>query len=180
MNALETRIRVQQLLGVSADGRIGPATRAAFEALISAAPDAVWPIGSAPSGEGWHDVIASSFADPADIRAFKRCKATGKSDRECFAVGDNGIGKWGDDTTGPTPMCALPPEDWQHLGAKARGAKVEVTIIATGRTVICELRDTMPARRNVKNGAGIDLAPGACAALGLRPPFKTAAAWRWA
>lgn len=123
-------------------------------------------------------VLASSFADPADLRAFRRCKAQGKSDRECFKVGDNGIGCWGDDTAADRPMCALPPEDWRPLGKKARGAAVLVE--ANGRRAACELRDTMPARRNIKNGAGIDLNPAACRALGLTPPVLVPATWRWA
>ncbi len=122
--------------------------------------------------------LASSFADPKDVAAFKRCKATGKSDQECFRVGDNGIGCWGDPTTGPVPMCALPPEDWRPLGSAARGAKVAVTI--SRKTVVCELRDTMPARANIKNGAVIDLSPAAGAAFGLRPLFMVPCSWRWA
>lgn len=125
-----------------------------------------------------HEVRASSFADPADVAAFRRCKAKGKSDQECFKVGDNGIGCWGDDTTGATPMCALPPEDWKPLGKAARGARVRVK--ANGREVICELRDTMPKRANIKNGAGIDLNPAAVAALGLHPPIMINATWEWA
>lgn len=124
-----------------------------------------------------HQVKASSFADPADVAAFRRCKARGKSDQECFKVGDNGVGKWGDDTTGKTPMCALPRDDWRHLGDKARGARVEV--VANGKTVVCELRDTMPWKKNIKNGAGIDLNPAAVAALGLRPPILISATWRF-
>jgi hypothetical protein len=125
-----------------------------------------------------HRVKASSFADPADIAAFKRCKAKGKTDQQCFAVGDNGIGKWGDSTVqGTGPCCALPPEDWRKLAAP-RKSKVLVTV---GRkSVVCELRDTMPAKRHIKNGAGIDLNPDACAALGLRPPIMVNATWQWA
>ena len=122
-------------------------------------------------------VKASSFADPADVAAFRRCKASGKSDQECFKVGDNGIGCWGDDTTADKPMCALPPEDWKPLGAKARGALVLVK--ANGREVVCELRDTMPQKANIKNGAGIDLNPAAVKALGLRQPIMVAATWEW-
>ena len=48
-----------------------------------------------------------------------------------------------------------------------------------GRAIVCELRDTMPARRNIKNGAGIDLNPAAVRALGLEPPIKTRAEWWW-
>lgn len=124
-----------------------------------------------------HQVKASSFADPADVAAFRRCKAKGMSDQEAFKYGDNGIGKWGDDTTGPVPMCALPPEDWLPLGNKARGAKVRVC--ANGKEVICELRDTMPRKKNIKNGAGIDLNPAAVAALGMNPPIMVSATWEW-
>lgn len=125
-----------------------------------------------------HRVKASSFADPADVAAYRRCKAQGNSDEACFKVGDNGIGKWGDDTAAIIPMCALPPEDWSHLGAAARGAKVLVT--ANGKSVVCELRDTMPHRANITNGAGIDLNPAAVNALGYSPPIMIDAVWRWA
>lgn len=125
----------------------------------------------------YHSVIASSFADPADIKAFRKCKAQGKSDQECFSKGDNGIGKWGDDTTKDIPMCALPPEYWKPLGNKARGAKVEVTY--NDNTIICELRDTMPSLKNIKNGAGIDLNAAAVEALGLTPPIMVPVTWNW-
>ena len=157
---------IQTILGVKADDQWGPKSQAALDALTQPQRDA-----------GLHKVKASSFADPADVRAFRRCKAQGKSDQECFKVGDNGIGKWGDDTTADVPMVALPPEDWKPLGMKARGAKVRVA--ANGREVICELRDTMPARKNIKNGAGIDMNPAACAALGLKPPVMISATWEW-
>lgn len=159
--------QIQVILGVEPDGRWGPKSQAALDKLTT------W-----PELPVVRSVKASSFADPADVAAFHACKATGKSDRECFAVGDNGVGCWGDDTTGPVPMCALPPEDWKPLGTKARGARVLVK--ANGREVVCELRDTMPRRANIKNGAGIDLNPAACAALGLRPPVMVAATWEWA
>lgn len=171
MNAQEARKQVQRILGVADDGIFGPRTLAAFNALGGASGE--WP----PS----HDVQrgkASSFADPADVAAFRRCKAQGKSDQECFKVGDNGVGRWGDDTTkGNGPMCALPPEDWQQFGTMARGKKVLVK--ANGNQVICELRDTMPHKANIKNGAIIDLNPDAAKALGLRPPFMVDVEWSW-
>ncbi len=124
-------------------------------------------------------VYASSFADPADIAAFRRAKARGLSDQQAFKVGDNGIGCWGDRTDqGTGPACALPPEDWKPLGPKARLAKV--CVIANGRSVTCLLKDTMPARRNITNNAGIDLNPDAIAALGLTPPVLVPATWEWA
>jgi hypothetical protein len=128
-----------------------------------------------------HIVTASSFADPADVAAFRKCLKSGKTQRQCFRVGDNGIGVWGDDTTVDKPMCALPPEDWLAKWKKssvARGKKIELSL--KGRKVVCELRDTMPPRAKITNGAGIDLNPGAAKALGLKPPFlQPHVSWRW-
>jgi hypothetical protein len=73
---------IQTLLGVAADDIWGPVTQEALRRLIVGEKD-------------HHHVVASSFADPADIRAFKKCKATGKTDQQCFKVGDNGIGNGG-------------------------------------------------------------------------------------
>jgi hypothetical protein len=127
-------------------------------------------------------VIASSFADPADVGAYKNAIAIGKSEEEALRLGDNGKGKWGDDTTSEdTPMCALPPEDWQAKwghGDAARGKKVAVTY--KGKTVIGELRDTMPHKANIKNGAGIDLNPGFAKAFGVKQPFMLRdVQWEW-
>ena len=123
-------------------------------------------------------VQASSFADPADLIAFKRAKSRGLSDMEAFKFGDNCVGKWGDPTgEGTGPSCALPPEDWRPLGDKAHLAQVRV--FSNGRSVVCLLKDTMPARANIKNGCGIDLNPDACADLGLHPPVLCAASWEW-
>jgi hypothetical protein len=156
--------QIQAILGVKTDGIWGPKSQAAFDALVR--------------GETIHQVKASSFADPADIRAFKRCKAQGKSDQECFRIGDNGIGKWGDDTTeGSGPSVALPPDDWEKI---TNPRKAKVIVKANGREVLCELKDTMPRKKNIKNGAGIDLNPDACEALGLTPPIMVNATWQWA
>lgn len=129
---------------------------------------------------GKNTVIASSFADPADIVAFKRCKNRGGSDKKCFEVGDNGVGLWGDDTSDESKaMCALPRGVWQDKwgrGDLARGKKLAVTY--KGKTIVCELRDTLPARP--KNGAGLDLSPGAAKAFGVAPPFMLRnVIWRW-
>ena len=128
-------------------------------------------------------VIASSFADLADLEAFRRAKAQGKSDKEAFKVGDNGIGCWGDFTArDDILMCALPPEDWLAKwgdGASARGQKVKVTY--QGKEVIGELRDTMPHKAYITNGAGIDLNPGFAKAFGVNPPFMLQnVEWEWA
>lgn len=146
------------------DGDFGPKSRAAL---------AKW-----DADNGVHRVLASSFADPADVKAYLRAKAAGVSENAAKKVGDNGVGKWNDSTVlGSGASCALPPEDWRGLKAP-RGTKVEV--FANRRTAIVLLKDTMPARKNIKNGCGIDLNPDACALLGLHPPMKIPAAWRWA
>lgn len=176
MNLSEKTKLIQAWAGLppaDQDGKYGNQTADAIIAKAGIEVPKAHPVGQ----NEWHRVKASSFADPADIRAFKRCKSQGKSDQECFKVGDNGIGKWGDDTTVNKPMCALPPDDWENL-PKPRGAKVEVNYGST--TIVCELRDTMPRKKNIKNGAGIDLNPAACSSLGLTPPIMISAAWRWA
>jgi hypothetical protein len=127
-------------------------------------------------------VVASSFADLADVAAFKKAIAQGKTEQEAFKVGDNGIGLWGDTTArDDVPMCALPPEDWTEKwgpGNHARGKQVAVTF--AGKTVIGELRDTMPHKAKIKNGAGIDLNPGFAKAFGLKPPFLLQGfSWDW-
>lgn len=126
--------------------------------------------------QDWHEVKASSFADPADVAAFKRCKEQGGTDQECFKIGDNGIGKWGTDTTQPIPMCALPPEQWEHL-ENPKGTKVVVE--SNNRRVVTELQDTMPHEANITNGAGIDLNPEACKRLGYSPPIMVSARWKF-
>lgn len=181
MNARTEWRKVQQILRTAQDGIPGPNDGAAVASLMAAAKaNQEWPATTPapPIGDNpWREGKASSFADPADVRAFKRCKAQGKSDQECFKVGDNGIGKWGTDTTLPRPMCALPREDWAHL-ARPQGT---IVLVEIGNTVIrAELQDTMPARANIKNGAIIDLNPAACAALGQTPPMLVEARWRWA
>lgn len=181
MNAQETRQAIQRLLHVAEDGDIGKLSKQALDLLCSLPDDAPWPAAASIPDDGdlGHSVKASSFADPDDIAGFRRCKSQGNSDQVCFGKGDNGIGKWGDDCSeGSGPRCALPPEDWQPLGANARGAKVLVK--ANGQEVVCELRDTMPHLANIRNGAGIDLNPDACKALGLHPPVMVNATWQWA
>lgn len=177
---------MQRLLHVAEDGVFGNLTAQAWTHLRALPAESPWP-GEAPQPEGgWHYVSASSFADPKDITAFHTCKLSGKSDVACFAVGDNGIGKWGDDCTADRSMCALPPEYWAQFGAAARGKLVEVqplnqvgTFLDPSFNTTCELRDTMPHLANITNGAGIDLNPAAVAAIGKRPPLMTRVRWRF-
>jgi hypothetical protein len=155
--------KIQEILGVTPDGLWGPKTQTALDSLIQGY-----------SGDsGWNSTTATSFADPADVEAFKRCKAKGKSDHECFAVGDNGIGSWGDPTVaGSGPCCALPESAWKPFGSSARGKHVIVQV--KDKTAEVELRDTSGSRDVV------DLNPDACALLGLTPPVKEPARWKWA
>lgn len=161
-----------KLFGSTAHSRIGepsPTSPASSASPITASPALVH-----------HHVLASSFADPADVAAFRRCKERGGSDEECFKHGDNGIGAWGDDTTAPIPMCALPPEDLQEKwGSIDAARRKKVYVSANGRDVLLLVGDRMPHREHIKNGAGIDLNPAACAALNLRPPVMHPAIWSW-
>lgn len=129
-----------------------------------------------------HSVMASSFADPADIRAFNECKAEGKSDEDCFSRGDNGIGFTGMNCgTDEVCICALPPEEWQPKwgsSKNATGRKVSVTY--NGKTVVGVMGDTMPHEKSITNGCGIDLNPGFVKAFGLRQPLKIPVMWQWA
>lgn len=162
---------IQQILGVNADGAWGPLSQAAFDRLIHGEPEL------AP---GEHKVKATSFADPADIAAYRRAIARGASEQEALAIGDNGVGCWGDDMTSAQPYCALPPEDIiEKFGSMAAGKHAPVSVTANGRNIICRLGDRMPARAHITNGAGIDLSPAAVSELGLRPPVSIDATWSW-
>ncbi len=128
-----------------------------------------------------HEVIATSFADPHDIERFRRCKDAGNSNEECFKVGDNGIGLWGDDCSEKAgPICALPPDDMVEKWGSINAAKHKPVQVNRGDLgVICTLKDRMPWKKNIKNGAGIDLNPDACNALGLKPPVLEQVVWFW-
>lgn len=128
-------------------------------------------------------MTASSFADPADVAAYRRAIAQGETPAQARKSHDNGVGKWGDDTTSTTtPMCALPRDDWVAKwgpGNQARGKPIRVAY--KDNVILCELRDTLPAKKNIKNGVGIDLNPGAVKALGLKPRVKVKnVKWEWA
>lgn len=121
-------------------------------------------------------VLASDFASLKDLAAYQAAKKKGLSDRQAFAVGDNGKGCYGDLTAQThTPMCALPPEtmtEWYGSVMKARHQRVLVIDVKTNQGVHCIIADRMPARANIKNGCGIDLNPAALAALKLTSPIK--------
>jgi len=129
-----------------------------------------------------HNGFATSFADPNDVAAFRKCKAEGKSDNECFKLGDNAIGCWGDDTSeGSGASCAVPPDDMiKQFGSIAAAKHKQVAVTVKEKTATVTLKDRMPWKKNIKNKAVIDLNPDSCAALGLKPPVRVKANWIWA
>ncbi len=158
MNKIE---QIQDILEVTVDGIWGPKSQAAFEKVITGG-------GKVSVGK------ASSFADPADVAAFKKCKAQGKTDKQCFAVGDNGIGQFGEITAQThTPMCALHASDMiAYFGSVKASAHKEMKVHANGKSVVCRVEDRMSSPKR------IDLNPAAAKALGLKPPFLVAATWQ--
>jgi len=126
--------------------------------------------------------LASSFADPADIIAFRKAKARGLTDKQAFRYGDNGIGCFGDDVSlVTTPYVAVTPDAMiERWGTVAAAKHKPVFVTINGATKRCIVGDRMPWAKNVKNGAVIDLAPGAQLAFGLRAPFLVECSWEWA
>src|SRR5260370_17257596 len=83
--------KAQAVLGVDADGYWGPKSQAALNTELG-------------NSTGF-SATASSFADPADVVAFNKCKAQGKTDQQCFKVGDHGIAQFAN----------TPPQDQRPL-----------------------------------------------------------------
>ena len=162
-------IKIQNLLGVeNADGFWGADSQQALNDELDG--------GSGPGGAGFN-VTASSFADPADVKAFDRCKAQGKTDQECFKVGDNGIGQFGKLTAQTdTPMVAVHKDDMiARWGSVMGAAHRPVTVTISGKTIQATVED----RIGVKGR--IDLNPAAAKQLGLTPPFLVKnCVWNWA
>ena len=137
------------------------------------------------------DIVASSFADPADVVAFQKWYAVyrnhgmseGASTKAALAKGDNGVGFTGIScATDKQCLCALPPEDWKlKWGTKAKAGGKAVAVTYKGKTVLGRLGDTMPAKKNRLNDASIDLNPGFAKAFGVKPPFMLEeVSWDWA
>jgi hypothetical protein len=154
--------KIQRILGVDADGFWGPKSQGALNMEL-----------------GKHEGLsatASSFADPADVVAFKKCKAQGKTDQQCFEVGDNGIGQFGKITAQDhTPMVAVHADDMKaRWGSIIAAAHRPVTVTVNEKTVEATVED----RIGVKGR--IDLNPAAAKELGLDPPFLVQCVWNWA
>lgn len=157
---------LQTFIGATPDGVWGPKSQALLDGILH------------PTQTEFHGK-ASSFADPADIASFLHCKAQGKSDQECFKVGDNGIGQWDDNTKeGSGPCCAVPGsrmvERWGSRDA-AKHKMIRVTI--NGKSVEMPLKDRQS--EHLESGAIIDLNPDAGALFGLKPPFLVQCSWQW-
>lgn len=162
--------KIQGLLDVDTDGRWGPKSQQALNDQLSGT-------GGAAGGTGGFTVEASSFADPADVRAFEKCKAQGKTDKQCFKVGDNGIGQFGKLTAQDhTPMVAVHHDDMvARWGSEHGAAHRPVTVTVNNRTIQATVED----RIGVKGR--IDLNPAAARQLGLTPPFLVkGCVWNWA
>lgn len=170
---------IQRIIGSPVDGKWGPNSQRALEAILHPTLD-----------DSWHHGKASSFADPADVISFHKWfgiyKDQGATDEfatsKAFSKGDNAIGCWGDSTAeGSGASCALPPEDMaERWGGVTEAKHRRVEVEANGRTVLCILKDRMPHRTNITNQAIIDLNPDAVRAIGLEPPIMQSASWRWA
>lgn len=160
---------IQAVLGVTVDGLWGPKTQTALDQVVR------------PDSSVSHAVIASSFADPADVRAFKRCKDNGGSDNDCFKVGDNAIGVWGDSTAeGTGPSCALPPEHIaERWGTRDAGKYKQVLVNHNDREAVLTLKDVMPHLKNITTRARIDINPDGVRALGMEPPIMAPVIWKW-
>lgn len=163
---IQEALKARGLYAGELDNWFGPKSEAAYQSFLRHM-----------NGSTVHICTASTFADPADVAAFRKCKATGKSDKECFNVGDNGIGFWGaDTTTEEVAMCALHVD---HLKERfgdswkkdANQRLVMVTI--KGQEEECILADICGARDR------IDLNPGAAKRFGLKPPALVDAQWEW-
>lgn len=160
----EQKKEIQTLLAVPADGDWGPVSQSALN--------------RARAGTGFRDTHFSSFADPADLKGFEKCKATGKSDVECFAVGDNGIGEFGQVTAQEdVPMVAIHRAEMVARWGSEHGAAHRMVELLCG-----DMATPIPARceDRISEKGRVDLNPAAAKLLGLTPPFVVPGKWRWA
>lgn len=176
MTDIEKIIAIQHILGVFEDGDIGFKTRAAFDDLdLAGNKEAVQGL---PARQTLNSVSVSSFADPADIAAFQRCKRTGRSDISCFAEGDNGIGQFGKLTAQEeVAMVAVHGNEMVARWGSIQGsAHKQVSVTVNGKTIIALVEDRISAKGR------IDLNPAAAKQLGLSIPIDpatTKAVWSW-
>ena len=166
-----TLAKIQLLIGVNADGVWGVKSQKALNAVLNGTS----PTAKGNGGNGPFKMKASSFADPKDVEDFKKCKLQGKTDKQCFLVGDNGIGAWGANTAQTTKAMAAVHEDdavarWGSFDGAAH-RRVRVTV--GGVSVEATVEDKLGTANR------IDLNPAAAKKLGLNPPFLIACEWEW-
>lgn len=122
-----------------------------------------------------HHATATSFADQKDVEAYRHALAQGKTELEALAVGDNGVGCWGDVTAQEhTAYAALHRDDlvdrWGSVdAARHKGIKVQLR----GRQIRAVIGDRCGVRGRV------DLNPACLVQLGVKPGLKEAVAWYW-
>ncbi len=125
----------------------------------------------------------TTFADAADVAAFRRCKAHGGTDHACFKVGDNAVGFWGDDTSeGSGPSVAVIPDDMRDKWGSVDAAHMKIVYVEVGDYgAYARVKDTMPPRsyQAAHNGSQLDLNPDLCALLNLTPGVDIDGTWRW-
>ena len=136
-----------------------------------------------------HHGKISSFADPADVKSFLKWKAIymdegfteNQAIKKTFAKGDNGVGCYGDDTTeGSGLSCAVPPEDMIERWGSIAGAKHKQVNITIGEiSVVAIVKDRMPRKEKITNGAVLDANPDTVKALGQQFPMLKQGKWSW-
>jgi hypothetical protein len=131
-----------------------------------------------------HETFACSFATSQDIKAYNECIDDDGKEEDCRAIGDKGVGYWGDSTVeGTGASCALPPEYMEHKWGSVEGAKHKMVRVIRPlekgelgmRQVVCVLKDQMQP----KNEAHIALNPDACRALGFNVSWPEPVLWFW-
>lgn len=193
--------KVQKILGVKADDIWGPKSQSALQteieqtvdtndiieqiqAEIGATVDGKWDMedqeafNAIKSDGTWRNTKFTSFADPADVVAFNKCKRnTGKSDVYCFGFGDNGIGQFGKITAQDhTAMVAIHGDEMvRQWGSRSGAAHRPVEIKLPGTDLIVEAT----CEDRISAVGKVDLNPAAFKALGLKAPFVVKGQWRW-
>jgi len=125
--------------------------------------------------------IATSFADPADILAYEGAKAEGKTEEEALAVGDNGIGCWGDNTKeGSGARSSLPAHiTIARWGSMWNGRGRLIRVFYGGTFVDTILSDEGPGPKEEAEGHGLDLNFDAWKAFGISVPAERQVQWDW-
>ncbi len=133
----------------------------------------------APDANGYHLALGTGFGGNGDLARYNAAKASGATEAQALAVGDNGIGKWGANTAGNVPLVALAPQIARAYGLdpnQLNGQLVQASY--GGKTVTAKVGDVLPD--NSKNGSAIDLNPAALNQLGVDDAdnFKDKVAFR--